>query len=398
MASLLNLMIYCDVKTHSTVFPVSTEMQIGKIRNLINKAPKGIYLTVGGERAFRGGSMFEDIEQLVILDISPIITRYGKINIELLKSKNKEDYKHLRWESDFSEWQKISSSLTSNDFKWWSENVRNMKGYDLPEMLNRYGRADKHLKIHEKFLSVYPKVSRKYNNSEKRFLNFVTWEDIQEIQIKFPNSFSDPLTKEEFDHFDKERKCPGSCAKQLVDNPRNVVDWGQVIDYKSGNYLFDDKLYDRLHDLALTGKIHVIEADMTKQKGLDVVGKLIQKTGSKLAVLDLDNLYLYDYMGEEKFRTALSYLIKYGEDSSVLILMSNYKDYACAQFSIYVGFTFEHIQSWPKEPFFDVFINSIPSEILPLIDGRLYEGKEEMPFYLKGDKLSRWPHQHIPNL
>ena len=105
------------------VFPVSTEIQIGKIRNLIERAPaKGVYVSVGGERAFRSASMYKGVESLVIFDISPTIIRFNKINVELLKAENKEQYKKLRWESDFAKWQETSKDLTEADFKWWNDN------------------------------------------------------------------------------------------------------------------------------------------------------------------------------------------------------------------------------------------------------------------------------------
>jgi len=51
---------------NAKVFPVSMEMQIGKIKNLVDRSPVGIYLTVGGERAFRGASLFEITDRLII--------------------------------------------------------------------------------------------------------------------------------------------------------------------------------------------------------------------------------------------------------------------------------------------------------------------------------------------
>ena len=385
---LLITMMQSFAEKNFKVFPLSTEMQIGKMRNLINKAPGGIYLTVGGERAFRGASMFEGIEHLIILDISPIIIKFNKINIELLKAKNKEDYKKLRWSSNFFEWKKTSSILTEQDFVWWVKNIRNIKGYDLPENLNKNNKnsiANNYIKIRKKLLSVYPRISQKFNNREQDFLRFVTWNDVEKNQY----DLQDPLTKKEFTWFDSERKHPESCVKEFIHDPETVIDWRQVIDYKSGNYLFDDQLYYRLHNLILGNKITVIKADLTKQEGVDLVKRTIQEKQSKLAVLDLNNLYLYSYMGEEKFRIALSQLLHFGDKSSILVLMNNYKDYPCAQFSIYLGFTFEHIiGTWPKAPFFDAFINSIPSDIQPLLDGRLYEITDELPFYLmKSDKF-----------
>jgi|GEM_PF-1607776 len=362
----------------SKVFPVSTEMQIGRIKTLVDRAPKGIFLTVGGERAFRGASMFEGIEHLIIFDISPEIIRFNTINRELLKAPSKEDYKRLRWEGAFTEWQKISKTLTEDDFKWWDDHVRNIKGYDLPESLNRYGQGNRFIKVRKKLLAVFPEVSKKFNNYDKVFLEYVTWPDIENLQ----KNSNDPLTKEEFEWFEKERESSSSCIQKFIDNPSQAIDWGQVIDYKSGNYLFDEKLYQRLHKLVLENKVTVVQLDLAKQEGIDLLVSHIKKQQSKLAIVDLDNLYRYSYMGEEKFRNALSALLCLGADNSILILMSNYIDYPCAEFSIYVGFTFENIRYWPQVPFFEVFINSLPHDVLPLINGRLYEGKDELPFYL----------------
>jgi hypothetical protein len=375
-----------SVFVSAKVFPISTEMQIGRIKNLVDRAPKGIYLTVGGERAFRGASMFEAIDHLVIFDISPDIIRFNAINRELLKAPNKEDYKHLRWEGTLLEWQKTSNMLTEDDFKWWVEFVRdNKEGYDLPEKLNRYGTANRFIKVRQKLMSFFPKVSKKFNAYDKVFLTHVTWADIENLR----ENGADSLTKEEFEWFEKEKNLPNSCVQQLIDNPAQAMDWGQIIDYKSGNYLFDDKLYQRLHMLASDQKITVIQTDLAKAADIDLLAATIKKLQSNLAIVDLDNLYRYGYMGEEKFRTALSRFLDLGTKDSIIILMSNYKDYPCGvQFQIYVGFTFENVRHWPDGPFFESFINSLPSDVLPLLDGRLYEGNDELPFYLMGQSKS----------
>lgn len=368
---------------NQAVFPISTEMQIGRLKNIIDKAPKGSYLTVGGERAFREASMFEGIEHLIIFDISPVVIQFNKINIELLKAPNRENYKALRWTSDFSEWKKTSDLLTEQDFKWWDENIRKMKAqdYDLPEQLNRYGHdGDKYLKVYKKLMSIYPSVSKKFNNYKRAYMEHVEWKDIENKQA----NNSEGLTKEEFEWFDNKRKQPNSCVHKYIADPSTAVDWGQIIDFKSGNYLFDDRLYQRLHNLALQNKITAIEADITKAEGLESITSTISKIGKKLAILDLDNLYLYDYIGEEKYRNILFKLLDFGQNNSILIVMHNYKEYPhpCAQFSIYLGFTFENVKNFPKDPFLENFFNSIPTDILPLMDGHLYEGKDELPFYL----------------
>ena len=365
---------------HALVFPLSTEMQIGKIKNLVDKASNGIYLTVGGERAFRGSSQFEGIEHLVIVDKSPVITRFNKINTQLLKAPDKELYKDLRWSSDFASWQQISPLLTKSDFKWWDTNVRKIQGYDIPEVLNKEGHYDKYLNLHKKMLLVYPKLAIKFNNRLSVFLSFVSWPEIERNQLDLPEKIS----KEEFDWFDNEKKQTNSCIVKFIDNPSTAIDWGQVIDYKSGNYLFDDKLYARLHNLAMNNNITIVETDLSSTDGMNKLMQNLQQINHKIAILDLDNLYEYWYMGEEKFQTTLFQLIAFGTDKSILILMNNYKEYTwCDQFSIYLGFTFEHIaKSWPKYPFFDAFISSVPEDIRALMDGRLYEANDQLPLAL----------------
>src|SRR5690606_1173276 len=161
----------------------------------------------------------------------------------------KEQYRFLRWESEFSDWQKISNVLTSDDFTWWSDHIRNIKGYDVPEVINKTGHApsNRYVELRTKLLEIYPKISSKFNNRKNVFLEHVTWEDIEGNQ----KSIKASISKELFGYFDEERKLPNSCVMKFIKDPSTAVDWGQIIDYKSGNYLFDDKLYERLHRLAV---------------------------------------------------------------------------------------------------------------------------------------------------
>jgi hypothetical protein len=369
----LTCSVYCG---NSTAVPLSTEIQIGRIKTLIDRAPKGTFLTVGGERAFREASMFEGIDYLVIFDISPEIMKFIAINKELLKAPDKEKYKHLRWEATLQEWKEVSNVLSKDDFKWWNDNVRNSKRYNLSEKLNRYGQENTFLKIRNKLMSIFPQVSKKFDNYDQVYLNHVTWQDIE----KFQNESKDPLTKQEFDWFDQERKSQCSYVYQFIQNPNLALNWGQIIDYRAGNYLFHDGLYQRLHRLTKENKILFIQIDLTKQEDVARLIETIKKLESTLAVVDLNNLYLYEYMGEDKFRKALSQLLDLGTKESILILMNNYLNHPFAQFSIYMGFTFEHVRTWQTDAFLTVFLRSLPYYIFPLLDGRLYVVNDELPF------------------
>ncbi|MES2212295.1 MAG: hypothetical protein V4490_04065 [Pseudomonadota bacterium] len=366
------------------VFPISTEMEIGKLQPMLMRAPKGVYVTTGGERAFRGAAMFQGAEHVVIVDNAPEIIRFAKINTILLKAKNKEEYKDLRWMSSFETWSKLSAQLTKEDFEWWSNNIRTIKNYSLPEELNRYGvmiYQRKFLEIREKLRIVFSNPLReKFNNNEQVYLANVSWSDVAE-HAKINDTLA--LTEEELSWLTRERERRDSCARLLIGESNQAVDLGQVLDYRTGNYLFDDVLYARLHQLALAGKIVVSQLDFTKESDVEKLVQNIKNTKKSLAVLDLNNLFQYDYIGEARFHKVVDTLLPLGGADSLLILMSNYKEYACAQFQVYLGFTFENARSWPKGIFLDSFISNLPQPAYPLIDGRVYEGQDKLPLYLR---------------
>ena len=52
-------------------FGISTEIEIWKLLPILDVAPAGAYVSVGGERSFRAASLFEGVSSLVILDVSP---------------------------------------------------------------------------------------------------------------------------------------------------------------------------------------------------------------------------------------------------------------------------------------------------------------------------------------
>lgn len=305
-----------------SVFPVSSEMQIGKLQKFLIDAPKGIYLTVGAERGFRAASMMPNITELWLVDISDEIIKFNQINNELLKTPKRSDYLKLRWDADFNAWQNQKINLTQADFNWWLKHIRNLDNmnYVLPEYLNKFGKS--------------PSCTKKDNDNIK-------------------------LTK-----LDK-------------------IDLGKIIDYKHGNYLYQDNLYARIHNLALNNKIYIAKINLGESAQIDLIkNKLIQQK-TNIGVLDLNNLYLSDYLGEEKYINLIQALMTYGKADSILITMSNYKKLACAQFQLYLGFTFGQVKKWPANFKMQYFIDSIPSQIDDLIDGRLYNEEDDLPVFRK---------------
>lgn len=357
------------------VFPVSTEFQIGKLKPMLSKAPKGICLSVGGERAFREASMFDNIEHLMIVDYSERILTFCRINTLLLNANSRMKYRRLRWESNYSEWQELSSSLTEDDFKWWNKNIRENTTY--AENLNRFGSTHSFIELRDKIMLMYPKVAARFNNDPKEFLANVVWDDIKDFSL----NNDDSISKQEVESFEKERNLPDSCFLKFIYNPAQAVDWGQLVEYRLGNYLFDDHLYQKLHMLSIQKKIHVVQGDLSNQNDINAIKTKITSLKSSLSILDLNNLYLVDYLGEANCKKLIDSLSDLGTKESIVIFMSNY-GLPCIQLNIYVGFTFENVRSWPKTPFFSLFINNINHELLPVIDGRLYEKNDRLPLYL----------------
>lgn len=85
-----------------------------------------------------------------------------------------------------------------------------------------------------------------------------------------------------------------------MENPKEAVDLGQVADYKTGNYLFDEVLYQRLHRLAISQRLISLEINLANKDHLE---KLIQKVEQEtIGVLDLNNLVLKGLCGRKNIQ------------------------------------------------------------------------------------------------
>ncbi len=305
-----------------TIFPVSSEMQIGKLQKFLIDAPNGAYLTVGAERGFKAASMMPNASALWLIDISDDIITFNQINTKLLKAPNRTDYLKLRWGADFHAWDKQQVGLTQTDFDWWKKHIRDIDNMDyaLPEYLNKFGKS--------------PTCTQKNNQNIK-------------------------LTK-----LDK-------------------IDLGKIIDYRHGSYLFNDNLYQKIHSLAIHNKIFTGKFDLGEPTQIAKLVHLLKQQQLSISVLDLNNLYFSEYLGEDKYLKLVHALQPLGQPSSILIAMSNYKRLACAQFQLYLGFSFGQIKKWPADFKMQYFIDSIPSQVDDLIDGRLYTEEDTLPLFKK---------------
>lgn len=310
-------------ETDFQVFPISSEMQLGKIQHLVLPAEPGVYLTVGSERSFRGASMMPNVTYLIQIDVAPDIIRYNLINKELLKAPTLHEYKRLRWEASFLDWkqfiaksneQKIKVKLNQDDYTWWQQEVRDIEGmeYPIPEQLNRFKSAP-----------------------------FCPNDDISALEKK--------------------------------------IDLGQILDFKTGNYLFSETLYQRLHQLAVNNRILTSQINLMDEGQTQKLIHYLKENNLHVSVLDLDNLYFESYLGQDRYQALVKSFLPLGNDQSRLIVMDNYKDFACGQYQLYLGFTFERIKQLNKDFGMQNFIHQLPKETHDLIDGRLYEVDEPLP-------------------
>lgn len=366
------------------VFPISTEMQIGKIKTMVEKAPKGAYVTVGGERGFRGASLVENADYLFLLDISDEIVRFNQINKKLLRAPDREQYRHLRWEADYSAWQELTESLTEEDFKWWVEHIRNLEQYHypLPEALNKLGYypyVRQFLNVRDSLTAFYKAWDKKSSPklSEQKFIETISFEKLQTLSKQF--NIALPITADEWSWWVKYgRNRSMYCPAIWLQHPEEAVELEKVIDYKQGNYLFDDALYEKIHKLAIKNRINIIKIDLGDAAALADLLKVFTEKDITISVLDLNNLYHQDYLGEKKYQELLPKFLPYGKDNSIILVMNNYKDYACAQFQIYLGFTFKNASNWPSYFLMQSFFDTLPKPLLDIMDGKVYD-EGEMP-------------------
>lgn len=101
---------------------------------LLRRAPEGIYLSVGTERAFMGFAMADRASHLMIVDADPKVIRFANINIALLAmSESLDEYRALRFAESHKIWSKkikdlnlpkeAFSNMDAEGFEFWSENI-----------------------------------------------------------------------------------------------------------------------------------------------------------------------------------------------------------------------------------------------------------------------------------
>lgn len=80
-------------------------------RGVLEKAPPGIYVSVGSERGFIGASLTKQPEGILFLDSSPKVTAFNRANAILLKiARDRKDYLRLRFEAGIGDLKTLAQS------------------------------------------------------------------------------------------------------------------------------------------------------------------------------------------------------------------------------------------------------------------------------------------------
>ena len=252
-------------------------------------------------------------------------------------------------------------NLSQDDFTWWEKSVRDYKSfsYPIPELLNRFGKDI----LVDEFHVIHKKRKEKVDlNAEES----AWWEKYAKITE------------------------PPGYASAWVKDENTAFDIGSVIDFRTGNYLYDEKLYENLRKLAIKDRIFSFKMDLSNREHVIQLARSIDQSHLKISVLDLDNAFIKEYLGQENYHSILEALRGVVQPDSILLAMHNYKNFGAAQFQTYIGFRFSNVAKWPKKFMMQDFFFTLPKELFDLISGRLYEEFEMPPLnYLENKEKDK---------
>ncbi len=106
---------------------------------ILSRAPRGVYLAIGGERAFVDFSLASNPAGLIVTDCDPNVIRFCQFNRTLLRiAVDQQQYRYLRFEASLEEVlaaadrrslpESDRALLTPDQWQWWSQYVRRAKG------------------------------------------------------------------------------------------------------------------------------------------------------------------------------------------------------------------------------------------------------------------------------
>lgn len=379
------------VKPPFGTFIFSTELNLATAKPILEQAPSGLAITVGSERGFNTIALTKNATHALMLDYDYDIIRYNRITLELLKSSSLKEHRNLRWEADFKGWMdfkknnsKYKIMLTKDDFLWWKKHVREGKGLwnNLSENLSRYGKDV----FFERFSAIYSALS-----------NYLKMNQIPREALLYPEKLSDwtsrgiTLNEADFQWWQANVTKSKELGSWMMPGPSMVgqpdfngvlFDWSSIFDAQAGNFLNNEALYNRLHELSINNKIALCRLDLANVEHQNKLLQAITKSQIPIGLLDLDNIWWFGYLGRtDTYHSLVNRLVPLGQDHSILLTMVVMDYVRNIDLQLYVGFAFNNVKTWPADFRMGRFFDQA-KPVLPLLHGRVYYG----------NNMPRWQH------
>lgn len=127
--------------------------------------------------------------------------------------------------------------------------------------------------------------------------------------------------------------------------------------FKNSNYLFDDKLFDKVSKLAKEEKIHIIKADFSSDEDLTKLIEILKNNNSKISTADVSNVI--EYLSEKERMNLANKLSEVSDKNSSLVFSAIapiYKDNIPIELLlkrnkvrgwIYHGASFDYLKNHP---------------------------------------------------
>lgn len=213
------------------------ELVPARMLSITKFAPFGVYFGVGTERCLMTAAINPQINFLVMGDYDPRVVFYNQINLALIRlAKVRATYLRLRLESSFEEWQILLSSESSS-----------MDEDDLDLL------------------------------SEKETFNW--W--VKAVRIKKNEAGNDSISHDSnMEGFQSENRAKLGYSEN---------------EFKDANYLFEDRLFQRVYELAHTGMIQVSLIHLERIEDVEKLVKILKQKDMSLSLFDFSNTWWPQY-------------------------------------------------------------------------------------------------------
>lgn len=274
-------------------FVVPNERHPKDMRPILEKSPRGAYVTVGTERGFIAAALAPEISHLVLADIDPAVYAYNRTNVALLRlARTREEYAYLRERAPHRRWVELARARNSPDVS----------------VLGEAG------------------AFREWRKHQRRNLSASRFSRARDAWHRFVRDRLPWLAPD----------APG--------------DESRMPEFEEVNYLRDDALFSKVKALADRGRIRPLVADLGDEKTVGVLTRALARSGVPLGALDLSNVWDSVYL---KARAVITLVERFGAVAardSVLIITeggSGTLGYTGPSPWRYFGFRFADIASRP---------------------------------------------------